>query len=164
MKCKKVRHNFFLYNEKGLQDNVSHEISKHLDSCQDCRKYFQFIERVTDVSNIDLYKIKADPYFYTRLKAKLAERQKRNSLFPDWMQKRKLIPVLYTIFLIIAIILGINLGNFNNTSNSSAVIIQNTVTGNSDSYIDITSARQFIFENDYINIIENGTNKKTQIH
>lgn len=164
MKCNSVRKNLFFYREKSLPVTKMTEISIHLESCTGCQKYFQFFQKVTTTSNKDFNNIKPDPYFYTRLQAKLEKRNKRKLLIPLWILKRRLVPAIYVLLIVLAILLGINIGNFNINNQSSIAIIQNTNISKSDNYLDITSARQFIFENNYINMIENGNNKTTQIH
>lgn len=96
------------YLEKTLSPERQDEVEKHLSVCQNCKEMVQNIASVYFVNDPCP---EISPYFYTRVEAKLSQKNERESLLPVSIIK-SLRPVAAGLFLMTAITFGIFLGNY----------------------------------------------------
>lgn len=110
MKCKEIQYRIPEYLEGQLSENEKKAFIRHLEQCNDCK------ELLAQVSHSMQYlgkkeSIPYQPFYYTRLKAKMEKRQEAVSAAPAPIWKRVLQPAAYTFFLGVGIYIGILLGS-----------------------------------------------------
>jgi len=106
MKCLHIRNDLMDYLEGGLNPTRQQEVSRHLETCSDCRGFsyrlkgmFEFIEQEKVVEY--------DPYMFTRIQATMDKPAvQRQPLFLAGMLR----PALLAIVLLLMVYTGIRIG------------------------------------------------------
>ncbi|MGQ8335284.1 anti-sigma factor family protein [Sunxiuqinia sp. A32] len=105
MKHKEVKNQLVYYLEGSLSASQIVNIDLHLKDCEGCRFYLQELEKDFTVM-LSEKEVENDPYFFTRLKAKMdAPAEKRTFKLTPILQT-----ALFALFLIISIGGGIEIG------------------------------------------------------
>lgn len=102
MDCKLVIDNIIFYLDKELQSDEREMFENHLEECITCQEVFNQV-KATYIT-IGMEEIKPDPFFYTRLKARI-DRQAEN------MPVQIFLNVLKPIAVAASIAIGILIGN-----------------------------------------------------
>jgi hypothetical protein len=95
--------------EGELSEKKKQRVDKHLENCQTCRKIFEKTRQAWVSAASD--KIDYQPFFYTRVKQRMEDREesKRTGFFPQ-ISRKLLQPAIYFAVLGLGIYLGIQLG------------------------------------------------------
>jgi hypothetical protein len=102
--CKKVLQLIPLHKEGFLPPDLEEDLAAHLLSCSSCAKFDQGFREILNHAK-DERVSEADPFFYTRLEAKMTEREE----IPTLSQLR-LRPIFLGISILLPLIAGILLG------------------------------------------------------
>lgn len=79
MDCKIIADNILFYIDKELDTEFSKQFEEHLNNCAECKLLYQKIEG--SYSKIELVKdLKPNPFFYTRLIAKLEKTKEKRGM------------------------------------------------------------------------------------
>lgn len=110
MKCKAVHKKLILFLEKELPGPEMKAVQEHLDVCPDCAFFAE--EMKMTLSILETEKVsEVNPYFYTRVKAKLDRQSEiQFSGIRSSMLVRVLQPVAFSIILLLGIYGGVKLG------------------------------------------------------
>ena len=163
MNCKHIRKNIFAYRENSLKENQRLSFEKHLQQCIDCASFVGFSNNLWNSTSLH-EKLAADDFFYTRLSAKLTSKKQAKFSLLNLLPSRVKLKVIYIAVLLIAILLGINIGSFDKNiflkNNFSESIVSAT---EENDYLKTTTADQ-VYDNQYLKLIENGNNQETSNH
>lgn len=70
MNCKQCHSKLIFHLEDSLPEDESREVARHLEACASCRQFAGYLSKTLSV--IDTEKqLSDDPFFYTRLKARM---------------------------------------------------------------------------------------------
>ena len=111
MKCHSFQKKLSAYQDRELKPEEQEEVSKHLQSCQSCRKQYENLERVWQTLG-ELEEIRPDPCFYRQLLRKIKEPHEQG-LLPSLQRVFQILraPVTISIILIVGLLAGTYLGN-----------------------------------------------------
>ncbi|OFX51752.1 MAG: hypothetical protein A2066_11075 [Bacteroidetes bacterium GWB2_41_8] len=110
---------FYLDNELSVEKKIS--VEKHLEECADCRSFLAFVRDEMQVIENEKNP-EASPYFFTRLSARLDEKQ----VYQTQSQWAKLAqPAFFSLVLLAGIYGGLKLGS----NASSPLVNQQTSSG-----------------------------------
>ena len=121
MKCKTIHSKIIFYLEGELVPEEMEQIKLHISECSDCSAFA--VELKKSLAILDLEKsTKVNPFFYTRLKAKLENQEsKQNEIFRRPVLIRILQPAFFSILLIIGIYAGIKIGQPANSTATTGI-------------------------------------------
>lgn len=106
MKCKTIHRNLIFFLEGNLPEKEKKQIEAHISSCENCSAFAEDLKKTLGI--IEKEKTtETNPFFYTRLKARL-ESQAEPLKVPFW--KPVLIKVVQPVFFSILLIAGIYTG------------------------------------------------------
>ncbi|MBT4727449.1 MAG: hypothetical protein HOA61_11635 [Bacteroidetes bacterium] len=145
MKCQKVRTYLAKNIGEDLTSSIPKEIASHLDNCQHCTEYFEFVRKsfmALATTNITLPQ---SPYFFPNLLQKMTLRiqQEKSSVIQKYYR-----PIATSLVVITAVFLGFFIGNTNSILYNSP---ESFVDVSDDEYISFVQAD--IFEEEYIKIL-----------
>ncbi|WP_321290442.1 hypothetical protein [uncultured Sunxiuqinia sp.] len=104
MDQKHVKEKLIFFREQSLPENEMNDIQEHLIHCKVCSLYLDQLN--DDFATIQSEKlVSADPFYYTRLKAKMEQHEQLGVSSRSWAQV-----VVFSLLLIFAISSGIMLG------------------------------------------------------
>jgi hypothetical protein len=125
MKCNDLHKKSIFFLEAELPPEEMRQIQLHLNECEKCSLYFENLKQV--LGTIETDKIRsADPYFYTRLKARM-ENQEEKELSGQSGLVRILQPALFTILFLASIYGGYKIGGTEATYKSATIETQNII-------------------------------------
>ncbi len=119
MKCKAIHKKLIFFIEGELPQEEMKQIENHLVGCKECAAFADDMKKT--LGTIENERItETNPFFYTRVKARL-EAQSRQAQKPIWetVKAKVLQPAFFTILLIAGIYAGFKIGmpgNFNTVS------------------------------------------------
>lgn len=127
MKCKTIHKNLIFFLEKELPDSELNRMQQHIDACPDCALFAEEMrltlgiletERVTD----------ENPFFYTRVKAKLEnEANTQNALVRRPILSRVLQPVAFSFLLLLGVYGGIKMGNVSSSPQTNNIVAEQDI-------------------------------------
>lgn len=125
MKCKTLHKELIFFLEGDLSPARMKEVQNHLDGCSSCAAFARELKLTLGI--IDLEKNQeVNPYFYTRLKAKLENRAAQNSpVFGRMILAKVLQPAFFSMLLILGICSGIKIGQPASTKQYTVTLMQN---------------------------------------
>ena len=100
MNCKTLHSKLIFFLDGDLPEKEMEQVREHLAECPDCSAFAEELKKTMSVLQIEKSP-EVNPFFYTRLKAKLenqAIKNKRSYSLPVW--QRILQPAIFTILLI----------------------------------------------------------------
>jgi|GEM_PF-5939472 predicted anti-sigma-YlaC factor YlaD len=104
MEQKHVKEKLIFFRDQSLLENEMRIIQEHLVHCKECSLYLDRLNE--DFATIQSEKlVSADPFYYTRLKAKMEQHEQLGVSSRSWAQV-----VVFSVLLIFAISGGIMLG------------------------------------------------------
>lgn len=125
MKCKALHKKLIFFLEGDLPSTEMEQIKIHLLECAHCEAFAEDLKKTLGV--LETEKSPAvNPYFYTRLKAKLENReleQKQAIWQPAFL--RVLQPAVFSILLIAGIYTGIKIGQPASTKQYTVTLMHN---------------------------------------
>ena len=106
MNCSDIRRKLAAFSDGGLDPAARDLVSRHLDSCLECRQELAQLERLD--AELDRFeKIETGPYFATRVRQRIAERQAHRR--SPWFG-RVLVPTSAVAVTLVAAVVGTSLG------------------------------------------------------
>ena len=110
MKCKNLHKKLIFFLEGDLPAKEMEQIQIHLAECNTCAAFAEDMK--TTLGILEIEKSPAvNPFFYTRLKAKLENRASEElQIFRRPVFARVLQPVMFSILLIVGVYSGIKIG------------------------------------------------------
>jgi anti-sigma factor RsiW len=110
MKCKTLHKNLIFFLEGELSSSEMEQMKIHLSECTDCAAFAEDIKKTLGILKTEKSPA-VNPFFYTRLKAKLEnQEEKAKEVFWQPAMLRVLQPVVFSILLIAGIYSGIKIG------------------------------------------------------
>ena len=110
MKCKTLHKNLIFFLEGDLPAQAMIKFERHLSECQDCSAFALEVKSTLEIIEIEK-SAEPNPFFYTRLKAKLENQELvQKSKFWQLSVSKVLQPVFFSIILLIGIYGGIKIG------------------------------------------------------
>jgi len=125
MKCKTIHKKLIFFLEGDLPASQMEEVQKHLSQCNSCNAFAKDLKNTLGIIELEK-KPSINPFFFTRLKAKLENRMTEPS--PAYGRIRLiniLQPALFSLFLIIGIYSGIKIGQPASTKHYTEMLMQN---------------------------------------
>lgn len=120
MNCKTIHKQLIFFVEKDLPISEMKAIQGHLDSCKECALFAEELQKTLGV--IETEKVnEINPFFYTRVKSRLENRENSTSLARP-LVVRILQPVAFSIVLILSVYGGIKLGQPHKAEMASIVL------------------------------------------
>lgn len=115
MKCKTVHTNLIFFLEKELPVSEMKQVQEHLDNCPDCALFAEEMKKTFSI--LEAEKVtEVNPYFYTRVKAKLDnQKAKEKVVLGRSVLVRVLQPIAFSILLILGVYGGIKMGDTGST-------------------------------------------------
>lgn len=117
MKCKAVHKQLIFFIDNELEAGLQQQVENHLQSCKSCRRAYEKMKEsyaLWDKAN----GIKADNFYYTRLKAKM--QNQAPTARPS--HPRVLSPLLIAASIVVGVFIGFLIGI--SASQSSATVAQ----------------------------------------
>lgn len=108
MKCKDVHNKLIFFLEGDLSGMEMKAVQEHLDECGECALFAEELKLTFSILETEK-KPEINPFFYTRVKAKL-EKQEEQSIERRPVLVRVLQPVAFSLVLLLAIYGGIKFG------------------------------------------------------
>lgn len=122
MNCKLYQKEFEKYLEGSLPESTRLQVAEHLEECTACHEEFRLLELAENLINEEK-KLESNPFISTRVMARIEEieRRPKESVFDNLFGK-VFKPVLITVTLTAALLLGIVAGSLNNKADQSVQI------------------------------------------
>ena len=125
MKCKALHKNLILFLEGDLPAAQMKEVQNHLAGCSSCAAFAEDLKCTLGIIEIEKEPV-VNPYFYTRLKAKMENRAAEQSpSFGRVILVKVLQPVLFSILLLVGIYSGIKIGQPASIKQYTITLMQN---------------------------------------
>jgi anti-sigma factor RsiW len=124
MKCKTVHNKLIFFLEKELPEAEMNAVQAHLAGCPDCALFAEDLKKTLSILETDK-KPELNPFFYTRVKARLEQPATRLSGRPVLV--RVLQPVAFSVILLLGIYAGIRLGNTGSAQGNSLTAQQEMI-------------------------------------
>jgi predicted anti-sigma-YlaC factor YlaD len=106
MNCQHIRNNLTDYLEGGLNPARQQEVSRHLETCSDCRDFSYGLKGLFDFIEQEKV-VEYDPFMFTRIQAAMDKpAAQRQPLFMARMMR----PALLVIVLLLMVYTGIRIG------------------------------------------------------
>jgi anti-sigma factor RsiW len=108
MNCKRARTRLVALLDREIGEQEKALLTSHLESCTDCRGEMARLTRLsTELSLIEDVPVR--PYFATRLKQRIADRQAKRASLPAWL-RRVAIPAGVLSAVLLTALIGSSLG------------------------------------------------------
>ncbi|MFO8235937.1 MAG: zf-HC2 domain-containing protein [Bacteroidales bacterium] len=149
MNCKTINNRLLDFIDNNLPENEMQAIRAHLDECDKCRSLY--VKMQDAWQNVNEDKIPYQPFFYTRLKAKMEDRYNKSTRFQQ-LQKLILQPALYFVILGFGIFIGIQIGQGVDNTETETTAYMNEMEyweisdNNQQELIQVDSLEQAILE------------------
>ena len=113
MNCTDYQDKFDRYVEGRLTDNLRQEIDDHIENCFECRELLALTE-LSELVFREEKKIESNPFLSSKIMAQLEDKQRARSE-SEILSIRVLRPILVAASIILAVILGISVGNMSSS-------------------------------------------------
>ncbi|NQU86836.1 MAG: zf-HC2 domain-containing protein [Mariniphaga sp.] len=125
MKCKTLHKKLIFFLEEELDVKEMELVKIHLSECSDCASFIEEMKKTLGVLEAERSPA-INPFFYTRLKAKLENQEsKQKQVFWRPALVRILQPAVFSILLMVGIYTGIKIGQPASTKQYTATLMQN---------------------------------------
>ena len=128
MKCQEIQKRFSAYLDGELDENQRKIIQSHLRGCTTCQEALNILAETWNLLDT-LPKPEPVPYFYTRLKARMASEDTKKT---GWTE-RILVPISATAAIVLGILVGSTVGRNGNGVTMASSSEENVI---SSVYID----------------------------
>lgn len=109
MKCKELHNKLIFFLEGDLPEREMEQVKVHLSGCPDCKLFAEELNKTLNV--LETEKSPAvNPFFYTRLKAKMEAQAESYEKAGSPFFVRVLQPALFSLLLFAGIYSGIKIG------------------------------------------------------
>ncbi len=109
MNCKKCHKELVSYLEHTLAPGRAAEVEKHLSTCEGCRAFTASLEESLASLSESRF-TEPDPFFYTRVKARLEREIQKQETPTGWAGILR--PAFLYLFLLAALFAGIGIGTY----------------------------------------------------
>jgi len=123
MKCKTAHSKLIFFQEKELEPSEMKAVQEHLDSCSDCALFAEEMKKTLSILETDKIDT-VNPFFYTRVKAKLENQTVQPQIARRPVLVRILQPVAFSIILLIGIYAGIKMGATGSAGTGNEVLAE----------------------------------------
>lgn len=124
MKCKTVHNKLIFFLEKELPEAEMKAVQEHLAGCTDCALFAEDMKKTLSILELDKTP-ELNPFFYTRVKARLEQTSTRMVGRPVLV--RVLQPVAFSIILLLGIYAGIKIGDTSSTRQNALTAEQDMI-------------------------------------
>lgn len=124
MKCKTLHKKLIFFLEGDLPAREAEEMAAHLAQCDACAAFAEDMKKTLDIIQVEKSP-EVNPFFYTRLKARMENeknREKQRVGFPIW--EKVLQPAFFTLLLLAEIYTGIKIGQPANTETDPSIFAE----------------------------------------
>ncbi|MEZ5104661.1 MAG: zf-HC2 domain-containing protein [Draconibacterium sp.] len=109
MKCSNIHKKLIFFLENKLPEKEMEEVGIHLSECKDCAVFAEDLKKTLHI--LDTEKLpEVNPFFYTRVKAKMEATEPEKVTYVNLIFNRVLQPALFTVLLLAGIYGGIKIG------------------------------------------------------
>jgi hypothetical protein len=109
MKCKNLHNKLIFYLEGDLLQKEMEQVKFHLSGCTECAAFAKDMKKTLGI--IETEKMpEVNPFFYTRLKAKMEAQAETFEKAKNPFLVRVLQPALFSLLLLVGIYSGIKMG------------------------------------------------------
>lgn len=120
MDCKTLHRKMIFYIDGELPIPEMEKIKIHLDECSECAAFYEEMKKTLDVLTAEKQR-EINPFFYTRLKARMENQATIQTVFnQNRIWAKVLQPAFFTVLLLAGIYSGIKIGQPVTANNSSA--------------------------------------------
>lgn len=112
MKCKDIHSKLIFFLEEELPAKEIQAVQKHLDNCRACALFAEDMRKTLSILETEKTP-EINPFFYTRVKAKLEKQEEKQVLAHRPVSARVLQPVAFSLILVLGIYWGIKFGASN---------------------------------------------------
>lgn len=126
MNCKSLHKKLIFFVEGELPENEMKRIQEHLDVCPDCKAFATELKRTLGIIELEKNP-EVNPFFYTRLKAKLETRDLTEKALWQPLIVKVLQPAFFIVLLLIGIYGGFKIGQPFEKPNSQIYSAQEAV-------------------------------------
>lgn len=123
MKCKDVHSKLIFFLDEELPITEMQAVQEHLNDCTDCALFVEDMKKTLSILETEKTP-ELNPFFYTRVKAKMENRETGRVINRRPVLVRVLQPVAFSIVLLIGIYAGIKLGASGSATTSNTVLAQ----------------------------------------
>ncbi len=110
MKCNDLHKKLIFYLEAELPEEETKQIQQHLNECEECSLFLEDMKKTLGIIATDKIQ-KTDPFFHTRLKAKMEKQAKTGKIYREQpVLIRILQPALFVVLLLASIYGGYIIG------------------------------------------------------
>jgi len=110
MKCQVIHKKLIFFLEDELSGKEMQAIREHLDSCPDCALFAEDMRETLSILDSEKNP-EINPFFYTRVKAKLVNQdEKESQMMRRPVLVRVLQPLAFSILLLVGVYAGIKFG------------------------------------------------------
>lgn len=123
MKCKELHSKLIFFFDEELPAKEMQAVQEHLNDCTDCALFAEDMKKTLSILETEKTP-ELNPFFYTRLKAKMESQEVEQVLNRRPVLVQVLQPVAFSIILLIGIYAGIKLGATGTTSKTTTVLVE----------------------------------------
>lgn len=109
MKCSTIHKKLIFFLEEELPANEMEQVKFHLSECSECALFAEELKKTLEVLE-NTKSLKVNPFFYTRLKAKIDSLEEVKEPFWRPVFVKILQPAFFSILLLAGIYAGISIG------------------------------------------------------
>ena len=106
MKCKSIHKKLIFFLEGELPEKEMHAIQLHLNECPECKILSSELQKTLGIIESEK-QVEVNPFFYTRLKARLENQAETKPLFWQPVFVKVLQPAFFSILLLLGVYSGI---------------------------------------------------------
>jgi anti-sigma factor RsiW len=124
MKCKTLHKKLIFFLEGDLPENEANEMKAHLAECESCAAFAEDMQKTLGIIQVEKSP-EVNPFFYTRLKARMEKkdtREKQPVGFPVW--EKVLQPAFFSLLLLAGVYTGIKIGQPANSETNQSIFAE----------------------------------------
>jgi hypothetical protein len=118
MKCKTIHKKLIFFLEGTLPKEEMEQINLHIGECKECFAFAEELKKTLHIIEIEKSP-EVNPFFYTRLKARMEDQAEKVSLEKQPFFSKIVQPVILSVLLLIGIYSGIKIGQVPQSSDSN---------------------------------------------
>lgn len=107
MKCKAIHKKLIFFLENELPEKEMEDIRLHLSGCHECAAFAEYMKETLSLLDEEK-RPDVNPFFYTRVKARLERQAVKESPAPVWA--KILQPAVFILLLLLGVYAGIKIG------------------------------------------------------
>ncbi len=110
MKCEKLHKKLIFFLDGDLPEKELQEINSHLNECTDCAAFAEDMKKTLEIIQEEKSP-EVNPFFYTRLKARMENEEAREEQQVGFLIWEKVLqPAFFSLLLLAGIYTGIKIG------------------------------------------------------